>query len=138
MQLASRKAIAEHMATYTHSTGGRAAYAYRIREYESFCRSVDVPPWPLSTVMIVLFCIATAPGGFAVSTASNLINALRNSTRKCDDYWRDLPGFSDLATWPKADQALLEWKNLLPTNPGASEPPEAEPRSRLTSNSGRR
>ncbi|BGP22944.1 smooth muscle caldesmon [Rhodotorula toruloides] len=121
IQLTSRKVIAQHMATYTHSTGGRAVYAYRIRDYESFCRSVDVPPWPLSTVMIALFCLATAPRGFALSTSNNIVTALRNSTRDCVKYWQELPGFSDLSSWPKADQALMEWKNMLNPIPDEEE-----------------
>ncbi|BGP30210.1 hypothetical protein JCM10296v2_001962 [Rhodotorula toruloides] len=127
VQRTSRKIIAEHMATYTHGTGGRAAYALRVRDYESFCRSVDVPPWPLSTVMIALFCIATSPNGFALSTASNVVTALRNSTRDCADDWQALPGFSELATWPKADQALTEWKNLLSLIPDEEDSPVETP-----------
>ncbi|BGP06174.1 hypothetical protein JCM10049v2_001993 [Rhodotorula toruloides] len=123
----SRKIIAKHMETYTHGTGGRAAYASRVRDYESFCRSVDVPPWPLSTVMIALFCIATAPDGFALSTASNIVIALRNSTRNCVDDWQALPGYSELASWPRADQALTEWKNLLNPIPDEEDSPLETP-----------
>ncbi|BGP68498.1 hypothetical protein NBRC10513v2_001831 [Rhodotorula toruloides] len=127
VQRTSRKIIAEHMATYTHGTGGRAAYASRVRDYASFCRSVDVPPWPLSTVMIALFCIATAPDGFALSTASNVVIALRNSTRNCVENWQVLPGLSELASWPKADQALTEWKNLLNPIPDEEDSPVETP-----------
>lgn len=88
---------------------------YKVRDYASFCRSLGLPPWPMTAAVIALFLHAAHPDSLATSTRQTYQQKIDIVRRVCSDVWAGVPGRSELDAWPGAQQAIQEWKTAKPT-----------------------
>ncbi|GAA5835471.1 hypothetical protein JCM9279_004551 [Rhodotorula babjevae] len=119
LQRKSEDLIATKLATYARS-GSYSGFGYKIGAYCSFCRAVDIPPWPASPPVFALF--AHQVSYYATSSRAVLVTAFNMVHKVCRDLWDPLPVFQQLLEWPGAQAAVIEWKKQAPTTPAADGP----------------
>ncbi|KPV76004.1 uncharacterized protein RHOBADRAFT_53004 [Rhodotorula graminis WP1] len=119
LQRKSQDLIAAKLATYARS-GSYSTFAYKVSAYCSFCRAVDIPPWPATPPVLALF--AHQVSYYATSSRGVLIEAFNMIHKVCRDLWGPLPAFKELLEWPGAQAAVLEWKKQSPTTPTSGSP----------------
>ncbi|GAA5929356.1 hypothetical protein JCM3775_002319 [Rhodotorula graminis] len=119
LQRKSQDLIAAKLATYARS-GSYSTFAYKVSAYCSFCRAVDIPPWPATPPVLALF--AHQVSYYATSSRGVLIEAFNMIHKVCRDLWGPLPAFKELLEWPGAQAAVLEWKKQSPTAPTSGSP----------------
>ncbi|GAA5996428.1 uncharacterized protein JCM10292_007601 [Rhodotorula paludigena] len=113
-QKRSYDAVATHVGAANWSPNVKTMYKYKVRDYASFCRSLDLPPWPMTAAVIALFLHAAHPDTLATSTRQTYQNKIDIVRRVCSDVWAGVPGCCELNAWPGAQQAIHEWKTAKP------------------------
>ncbi|GAA6034228.1 hypothetical protein JCM8097_003794 [Rhodosporidiobolus ruineniae] len=108
LQRDSYKTVAAYVYRACKGPSGRySQQALDLRDYVSFCRTVDVPAWPVTNAMAVLFY--TAAGTSASSRALVDEHVRKGPLRMLWSVWRWRQGYHTLASWPGAGKGCLEW-----------------------------
>ncbi|GAA5911736.1 hypothetical protein JCM8208_005582 [Rhodotorula glutinis] len=119
LQRKSQHLIATKLAAYARS-GSFSTFGYQIASFCSFCRAVDIPPWPATPPVFALF--AHQVSYYATSSRGVLVTAFNMVHKVCRDLWDPLPAFKELLEWHGAQAAVIEWKKRAPTTPTKGAP----------------
>ncbi|GAA6034215.1 hypothetical protein JCM8097_003784 [Rhodosporidiobolus ruineniae] len=127
LQQRSYDTVACNLTSYKRASFAFSNPGYTLRQYASFCRSVGIPPWPLSSATIALFGIAATSRTMADGSRGVLFSQLKRHFAALEQIWSSQAAYSRLVSFPGASEAFQEWlhrdKLLGQTLPGPTSSP---------------
>ncbi|GAA5910356.1 hypothetical protein JCM6882_003260 [Rhodosporidiobolus microsporus] len=106
--------LAAKLSSFRRNASGVSMYGAQLRSYASFCRSVSIPPWPMTDILCALYLFGAVSGTRRATSRRAPVTALCSMTRWFEPLSHVVPGYQGMADWPGGKAAIEEWQKLAP------------------------